>query len=77
MEPPFEVDWHAVAALFQLDPQVRPDPLKDTLKRKELVKTLSVADLVARLDPATPLGTEVRTAQEAWLSAGNAIETYL
>ncbi len=75
-EPPFEVDWHAVAAVFQLDAAVRPDPLKDTLKRKELVKTLSVADLVARLDPATPLGQEVRAAQEAHLAEGNPFETF-
>ena len=75
-QPPFEVDWNPVAAIFQLDPLVKADPLKDTLKRKELARTLAMYELALRTDPATPLGTEARAAMDNHTAAGSAVETF-
>lgn len=48
--------------------------LKATLKRRELARHLVLADMVQRLDPASPLALEARPLFEAHIAAGAAPE---
>ncbi len=76
-ECPFEVVWQAVVSVLQFQsPEINGKGLKETLKRKELLRTLVVSDLLLRLDPASPLGAEVRAAMEAHVTTGATLETY-
>lgn len=76
-EPPFHVTWQAVPALVQLDPEIRTEPMRETLKRKQLVRTPHVQDLSLRLDPTTQLGADIRATQDEWVAAGNTYETFV
>lgn len=76
-ECPFPVDWQPVVSILQCqNPEVNAEGLRDTLKRKDVVRVLNANDLALRADPATEPGQEIRAAMEAHVSAGNAFETF-
>jgi hypothetical protein len=58
-------------------PEINGQGLKETLRRKNVVRILQVLDLLLRLDPASPLGAEVRAAMEAHLAAGSQLDTFM
>ena len=76
-EAPFPVRWHPVVTVMELDSAIKPQPLKDTLKRKELVRNLLISDLLARLDPEGQLATDIRPGQEEHVNAGGTYETFV
>ncbi len=76
-EAPFPVRWAPVVSLVELGPEIKAQPLKDTLKRKELARCLLMSDLVARLEPTSPLVEEMRPAQEEHITAGGTYETFV
>lgn len=76
-EAPFPVRWQPVVTLLELDSAIRPAPLKDTLKRKEVMRPLLISDLVARLEPEGQLATDIRPAQEEFVAAGGTYETFV
>ena len=63
--------------VIELDSVVKPQPLKDTLKSKELVRPLLISDLLARLDPEGQLATDIRPGQEEHINAGGTYETFV
>ena len=77
VDAPFLVRWSPVVTLVELSPEIKAGPLKDTLKRKELVRTLLISDLVARLDPEGQLATNMRPAQEEHVTAGGTYESFV
>ena len=76
-EPPFTVQWQPVVTLVQLSSRIRPEPLKETLRRKEQARTPDMFDLSLRLDLTTPLGQEVRAAQEEHVVAGGTWDSFM
>jgi hypothetical protein len=76
-DAPFPVRWSPVVALVELSAGLHAGPLKDTLRRKELVRTLLVNDLVARLDPEGQLAEDMRPAQEEHVTGGGSYETFV
>lgn len=76
-ECPFELEWRPVAAVMQASAFLNVDELKRTLRRKEVIRTPDMADLVLRLDPAGQLAADVLAAQEAHAAAGGAPEAFV
>lgn len=69
--------WEPVVSLLHFQtPELDGKGLRDTLRRKDLVRVLNLLDLVLRLDPASELALEVRPPLEAHVAAGNAPETH-
>ena len=77
LEPPFAVDWHPVASVLCLAPEVHLEPLKETLRRKELVRTPLIMDLVLRLNPESPLALEMKPAMDDYFAAGGTPEAFM
>ena len=69
-EPPFTVDWHPVAIIVSVAPGTGLLALKDTLKRKEVVRTPAISDLILRLEPGSQLALEITAAQDEHWNAG-------
>ncbi len=74
---PFPVRWAPVMSLVELGPEIKAGPLKDTLKRKGLARTLLISDLVARLDQESQLANDMKPAQEEHIIAGGTYESFV
>lgn len=75
-ECPFPVKWSPLATVVTLASQIKLDPLRATLKRKEQIRHLNVSELALRLDPASPLAVELRDPMDAFVASGGQYETY-
>ena len=75
-EPPFVVDWHPCVSIVCLAAGTGVAALKETLRRKEVVRTPVISDLILRLDPVTQLAQEISAAQEDHFNAGGAPDAF-
>lgn len=75
-QAPFNVIWKPVVVIVETSPEVPPQPLKDTLSRKELIRAVALSDLFLRLDPTTALHIELKALYEAHASTGEAFEMF-
>jgi len=76
-EAPFLVTWRPVITLMEFSHAIKPAPLRGTLRRKDLVRTLLVGELVARLDPEGQLAKDTLPSQEEHVAAGGTYETFV
>jgi hypothetical protein len=64
-ECPFPFTWHACGVVVTCSDPAHLAALKEALAKLQGQQQLAVADLVAKLDPASPLAQEVSAAQAA------------
>ena len=64
-----------MANLLSTSYGINTEYLKHTLKKNELARSLSIYDLVARLDPALPLALEAKALLDAHMASGAPAES--
>lgn len=77
VQAPFPVTWKPVISLMEFSHAIKPAPLRNTLKHKEIARMLLVGELVARLEPDGQLVNDMLPAQEAHVVAGGTFETFV